>query len=83
MLEKIKKNSFYPLILPMLLSCEVNTPKKDAQSYCDCLKEYVDNGKGREKCTLIMKEIIEKYEYSPEQTEELRGELVKCISDVD
>jgi len=80
MVKKSIIASFIVLIGTTVTSCGGNSVKEDAQMYCDCVKEYVDSGEDRAKCTEIMKEIIQKYEFSPDDSEILREELVKCIS---
>lgn len=80
MVKKLIIASFLVLLGTTVTSCGGNTIKEDAQMYCDCVKEYVDSGEDRAKCTEIMKEVIDKYKFSPDDSEVLREELVKCIS---
>ncbi len=74
----MKKNITWGILCVLLSACSQPTIEEEAKSYCDCLQGLKNQTTQREDCREIMKSLLEKYEFSPDESEKLNETLMDC-----
>jgi hypothetical protein len=73
-----KRYSLYMLMMCFILfSCNQTSVSEDAEAYCNCLME--SNGSARTNCVGLLEELKTKYEFSPDETDELIKGIKECM----